>query len=124
MNKKRILIVEDNELWRNLLKEYLEMDGYEVITAADGQEGMMLLKKYSDFDLIVTDFKMPKASGIEIVKFIRQRDSDVKIVLLSGEDMRIVFPAAKNAGADKVISKDYGFSLNFLSQTIKELLVQ
>lgn len=122
--KKKILVIEDNESLRKILKEYLELNGYEVMVARDGQEGIILLKKYSDFDLVITDFQMPKANGIEIIKFIRQRDSKIKIILLSGDDMRIVFPAGMNAGADKVISKDFGFSLNSFSQTIQELLVR
>lgn len=122
--KKKILVIEDNDSLREILKNYLESSGYEVMAGADGQEGIMLLKKHPDFNLVITDFRMPKANGIEIIKFIRQRDPDVKIVLLTGGDMRIVFPAGMNAGANKVISKDFGFSLNHFSQTIQELLVQ
>lgn len=123
--KKKILVVDDNESMREILQEWLELQGYETETAKDGQEGMMLLKKsFDDFDLVITDFRMPKLNGIELIRWVKQRGQNKKIILLSGDDMRLVYPAAKNAGADKVISKDFNFSLHDISRTIQELLVQ
>lgn len=119
--KKKILVVEDNKSLRELLKEYLELNGYEVMVARDGQEGMMLLKKsFDDFDLIITDFRMPKMNGIEVIRFIKQRDPTIKTILVTGEDMRLVAPVAEAAGADKVMAKPVDFS--YLQKTVKELL--
>lgn len=122
MNKKRILVIEDNESMREMLKEYLELQGYEVETAGNGKEAIPILKRQG-FDLVITDFNMPEINGIGVIKFIKQRDPDtkIKIILLSAEDMRLVFPQAKNAGADKVLPKPLDFP--HFQKTIKELLV-
>lgn len=120
--KKRILVVDDNELMRCLLRAWLERQGYEIETAQDGREGMMLLKKLNHFDLVITDFRMPKTNGIELIKWIRQKDQKIKIILLSGEDVRLVYSAAKNAGADEVISKNGDLRSEHISSAARELL--
>jgi len=123
--KRKILVVEDNGSMREILSTLLQGEGYEVEIAKDGQEGMMLLKKnFNGFDLIITDFRMPKMNGIEVIRWVKQRDSKIKTVLISGDDMRLVEPVAKAAGADKVIPKDSNFSLAYISKTVKELLVR
>lgn len=119
---RKILVVEDNDSLREILQEHLELNGYEVMTGVNGQEGIMFLKKYSDFDLVITDFRMPKINGIEVIKFVRQSNPKIKIILLSGDDMRLVYPAAELAGADKIILKDFNFSLDSISRAIKQLL--
>ncbi|OGU06710.1 MAG: sigma-54-dependent Fis family transcriptional regulator [Geobacteraceae bacterium GWC2_58_44] len=68
--KGRILVVEDDETFRSLLQTILEDDGYEVMTAADGVEGLTLMRRES-FDLVVTDLKMPGRNGLELFRETR-----------------------------------------------------
>ena len=68
--KGRILVVEDDETFRSLLQTILEDDGYEVVTAADGAEGLTLLRR-EGFDLVLTDLKMPCKTGLELFRETR-----------------------------------------------------
>ncbi len=63
---------------------------------------------------------MPKTNGIELIRWIKQRDENIKTLLLSGDDMRIVEPIATAVKADKVLTKPSNFF--YLQKTIKELI--
>ncbi len=69
--KGRILVVEDDETFRSLLQTILDDEGYEVVTATDGLEGLALIRRES-FDLVVTDLKMPGKNGLELFRDTRQ----------------------------------------------------
>ncbi len=69
--KGRILVVEDDETFRSLLQTILDDEGYEVVTATDGLEGLALIRRES-FDLVVTDLKMPGKNGMELFRDTRQ----------------------------------------------------
>jgi len=77
---KKILIVEDEDPIRNLYKEELKDEGYEVITAGDGLVGYELFKKEKP-DLITIDLKMPNMNGIELLDKIRKEDKDIPIII-------------------------------------------
>ena len=68
---KNILVIDDEELVTESLKRLLKKEGYSVIIAASGKEAMEYVSK-SDFDLIVSDVRMPEVDGVEIVKNIRE----------------------------------------------------
>ncbi|MCL4416386.1 MAG: response regulator [Actinobacteria bacterium] len=79
---KKVLVVEDETTIRNLYKEELIDEGYEVITAADGVEGYELFKKEQP-DLITIDLKMPNMNGIELLDKIRREDKIIPIIIYS-----------------------------------------
>lgn len=79
---KRILIVEDEMPIRNLYKDELIDEGYEVTTATDGVEGYKLFKQEKP-DLITIDIKMPNMNGLELLDKIRREDRDVPIIIYS-----------------------------------------
>ena len=81
MDKKSVLVVDDEEIIRDFLFEVLN-DDFEVSTASDGDEAINMLKE-SNFDLVITDLKMPRVSGDEVVKFARQTDPDAKVIFKS-----------------------------------------
>jgi len=70
---KKILLVEDNELYRILVKEVLEMDNYQIRVVNDGEEALSALKSES-FDLVLTDIALPKLNGIELIQKIREQE--------------------------------------------------
>jgi len=84
MKKKKILIIEDDNLFRKVLSELLSLEGYEVIEAADGEEGWKKLKEIPD--IILLDRVMPKMDGMELLKKIREDPyfSTIPVVLLTG----------------------------------------
>lgn len=77
---KKILIVEDEDNIRNLYKEELIDDGYEVIAADDGESGYRLFLKDKP-DLVTIDIKMPGIDGIELLQKIRKIDKKIPIIL-------------------------------------------
>ncbi|MCC7431402.1 response regulator [bacterium] len=80
---KKILVVDDNEGIIDLLSFGLEMRGYEVVCAINGEDGLDKFLSNS-FDLVITDFSMPKMNGNELATSIRNFDKEIPIVLLSG----------------------------------------
>ena len=80
----RILIVDDESLIRNTGRLLLETQGYEVITAGDGFEGLLALKR-SLPDVIISDLNMPNMSGFEFLSIVRQRFPALPVIVISGE---------------------------------------
>ncbi len=84
MKKKKILVIEDDNLFREVLSELLSLEGYGVIQAADGEEGWEKLKEIPD--VVLLDRVMPKMDGIELLKKIREDPyySAIPVVVLTG----------------------------------------
>ncbi|SMC26250.1 Response regulator receiver domain-containing protein [Desulfacinum hydrothermale DSM 13146] len=115
---KRILVIEDDEGLRDLLQNFLEETGYQVVQAADGLEGMEAIEKES-FDLIVVDVMLPYVSGIGLLKIVKKRNPDLPIICITGygnspEEL------AQREHADRVLSKP--FDLKNLLGAVQELL--
>ncbi len=99
----RILLVDDNRLGLIARKSVLEDLGYRITTAAEGQEAFERFGR-DKFDLIITDYKMPKMNGLQLIERIRERVADVPIILISGYAEALGMTEA-NTGADVVIAK-------------------
>jgi len=80
---KRILVIDDEPGIRNLLKEMLEISGYEVLLAANGSEGIAQFKTFQP-DLIITDMVMPEKNGIEAIMELKKISPGSKIIAISG----------------------------------------
>ncbi len=87
---KKVLIVDDDKQIRNFLNDVLRTSGYEVECASNGKEAFKLLQ-YKKFDLLITDNKMPKMDGLELIKKIRKRNMDIKVIVISGEEIEKSF---------------------------------
>lgn len=83
VEQKRILIIDDDPVIREILSEILEMNGYIVDTAGDGDKG---IDKHcrQPFDLVITDIIMPGKEGIETIYELRHASPDLKIIAISG----------------------------------------
>jgi len=80
---KRILIVDDNKMGLSARRAVLEAVGHNISTAASGPEALALFDGGA-FDLVVTDYKMPKMTGIELITELRERKPTLPIILISG----------------------------------------
>jgi len=80
---KQILIIDDEPQIRSLLKIMLEREGFDIIVASDGKEGMELFEK-NPVDLVITDLIMPEKEGIEIIRALKKGYPDVPIIAMSG----------------------------------------
>jgi len=86
MQNKRILIIDDEEDFLSALEKVLTENGYEVVKAADGENGLAMVKS-EDPDLVICDVMMPKISGHDVLKLIRQEISgDVPVIMLTAVD--------------------------------------
>lgn len=93
----KVLIVDDEELIRNVIKEYCLLDNYEVIEASNGLEAIDKVKENNDIDIIILDVMMPKLDGFSAFKKIREIKSIPTIIL-----------SARNEEFDKLIGFDLG----------------
>jgi CheY-like chemotaxis protein len=94
----RILVVDDDLLVRETARQMLEHGGYEVLTAADGLDGLHALSK-SLPDLIISDLNMPRMSGFEFLAVVRERFPHIATVAVSGEYIAIGNPSGILADA-------------------------
>jgi two-component system OmpR family response regulator len=104
--KSKVLIVEDEEALRFTLAHNLKREGYSVITAARGDDGLKMAREQTP-DLILLDVMLPGVDGIQICRMLR-RDSDVPIIMLTalgGEGDRV---AGLDTGADDYMPKPFG----------------
>jgi len=83
--KETILLGEDEESVRKLIKEVLEADGYRVVEAADGEEAVNKFMENKDrIDILLLDIVMPKMSGREVYERIKKIKPDIKLLMASG----------------------------------------
>ena len=104
----KILIIEDEIGIANFLKQGLEEEGYEVLTASNGQSGIDLALSV-DVDLILLDWMLPKVTGIEVCKTIRKTNLNVPILFLTAKDTVQETIEGLQAGANDYIKKPFSF---------------
>jgi CheY-like chemotaxis protein len=82
--RKRILLADDEEVVRKTVRLVLGFQGYEVVEASDGEDAVERYAAGPPFDLILLDVDMPRTNGLAALARIRERNPDVKVVVLSG----------------------------------------
>ena len=119
---KKILVVEDNADTLELMTALLQLEGYEVVTANNGREGIDVAKAERPH-LIITDINMPLLSGIDMIKMLREMPefagTPIIAITAYGKDGA---ERAKQAGADKVMPKPVEYDL--FREYIRSLLDQ
>ena len=98
-----ILLVDDNRLGLAARKSVLEELGYRITVAMEGQQALDLFTRGS-YNLLITDYKMPRMDGLELIQRVRGLSHDTPIILLSGYADALGMTEA-NTGADSVIAK-------------------
>ena len=118
----KILVIDDEQDIRSLLSNFLVRKGYAVDTASDGEEGMQLFKK-NQYDLVIVDIFMPEKEGIETIREIREENTNIKIMAMSGGGMvekDEILEIAKAFGANQALSKP--FEMSNLLTTVHDLI--
>jgi len=101
-----ILLLEDNELFASSLKEYLELENYNITIAKDGQEVLELT--YSNkFDIYLFDINVPKINGLEVLKLLRQSDDNTPCIYLTSSTDKETLKDGFNSGADDYMQKPF-----------------
>ncbi|MBK9338210.1 MAG: response regulator transcription factor [Lewinellaceae bacterium] len=102
----KILLVEDDQNFGDVLRSYLEMHDYAVNLATDGVLGYEAFKK-GQYDLCILDVMMPRKDGFALAKEIRERDRDVPIIFLTAKTMKDDILQGFKIGADDYIAKPF-----------------
>ncbi|MCY9546154.1 response regulator transcription factor [Lysinibacillus xylanilyticus] len=105
MSKETILIVDDEKEIRNLIAIYSKNEGYDVLEASDGEEGLSLLKK-NKVHLIVLDIMMPNVDGIEMCMKVREI-AEMPIIMLSAKSQDMDKIVGLTLGADDYVTKPF-----------------
>lgn len=113
-----ILVVDDDEIIRQSLQDYLQQIGYQVITAVDGLDGMEKIKN-KRYDLIILDIRMPYVSGIGLVKIAKEINPDIPVICMTGYGISPE-KIAREENVNEVFSKP--FELKELAKSIETYL--
>lgn len=116
-----ILVVDDDEVMRDLLRRVLERSGYEVVTATDGRDGVERLRGRA-VDVTITDMVMPVMDGIELIQTLVAEQPSIRIIAVSGvDDWDNYLKTARSLGAKAVLRKPVGSAE--LVSTVKRVLM-
>lgn len=116
-----VMLVDDNDLVRDVLEEFLDEEGHQVLLVADGQQAISDYRTYRP-DLVVTDLLMPGISGIEIIQQLRREAPTLPILVISGGGATggNLLQQAAEAGASATLTKP--FAIKKFMDVLCELL--
>ena len=118
----RILVIDDDEQIREVLRQMLEESHFEVVAAATGEEGLKLFRE-NPVDLVITDIFMPGEGGFEVIRKLKKDFPNIKIIAITGIDLRDGIDAAalaKKYGAHRAFEKP--FTQEQIVEAVQELL--
>jgi len=104
-----ILVIDDDERVRTLLKDILVFGGHQVIEASDGILGMKCLEE-GKFDMVLTDLGMPAMNGWEVVKWVKSKTPQIPVGLITGWGRNLEEEKIKESGVDLIIGKPFQVS--------------
>jgi len=117
---KKILVVDDEAIMRDLLTDFFEMMDYGVMSAKDGSVAMEIITESQpgEYSLIITDINMPKMGGIELFKIVKSKYPDMPIILMTGYGIEKVRQDVEKA--DGFLAKP--FELDDLNRLVSKIL--
>jgi len=118
-----ILVIDDDDNFREMLSQMLQRSGYEVAEAENGAKGLKLCAEREP-DLVLTDIIMPDMEGLETIRTLKQKYPHTKIIAMSGGgriDANSYLPLAKGLGASRTLQKP--FKRETLTNAIEEVLL-
>jgi two-component system OmpR family response regulator len=104
-----VLVAEDDEGLRSVLERGLRENGYAVDTTADGEQALKYLDTY-EYEVAILDWRMPKLSGLEVIRRLRLRGSALPVLMLTARDAAGDRVAGLDEGADDYLVKPFDFS--------------
>jgi nitrogen regulation protein NR(I) len=104
--KQQVLIVDDEPNLRKILSAQLSRDGYDVLTAEDGEQGLQILREHH-IDLVVTDLKMPKVDGMALMREALREDPELPIVMITAHGTVDTAVEALKLGAFDYLTKPF-----------------
>jgi CheY-like chemotaxis protein len=104
-----ILVIDDDERVRTLLRDILVFGGHQVIEASDGILGMKCLEE-GKFDMVLTDLGMPVMNGWEVAKWVKSKTPQIPVGLITGWGKNLEEEKIKESGVDLIIGKPFQVS--------------
>lgn len=121
-DRKRILVIDDEPTALDLLRRILEMNGYEVMTAVNGQKGVELFKQHP-CDLVITDMVMPIKDGLQTILDLRSAAPSLPVIAISGGGTISKERYLAVAGyLDNVVTIAKPFAIEEITEAVKTLL--
>jgi len=119
---ERILIIDDEPSILEVLRKILQFEGYDVVTAANGEEGLELFRQ-TPCDLVITDMVMPAKDGLQTILDLRNEKPDLPVIAMSGGGTISKERYLAVAGyLDRVITIAKPFSVGTVSEAVAKLL--
>lgn len=118
-NKKKVLVVEDNPNMSGLLADMLEVFDVESTSAADGLEALDIIND-TDFGMVISDLRMPKMSGTELLLAVKDKYPGMPVVLISGYTVESADDETVSTRADGFLSKP--FKMNELQEVLNKFM--
>jgi DNA-binding response OmpR family regulator len=117
----RILLIDDDEMLRNVLSKSLTYAGHVIIQAADGRQGIELTRA-TTLDLVITDLVMPVQEGVETILTLKRERPELPVIAISGgvSNAKLYLEIAARMGAKRILAKP--FTPQELVQQIDEVL--
>jgi DNA-binding response OmpR family regulator len=115
----KILVIDDEPVVLNSCRKVLEEDGFDVYLVPSADEALKAMKK-EDFDLLLVDVKMPKHDGIYLMQKVKEKWSNVPIIVMSGYPTPDTITDGAKMGADAFIAKP--FTPDELLETIRQVI--
>lgn len=106
MEQKRILLVEDDQNFGTVLKDYLSLNDYNVTLAKDGLEGLIMFKN-DIYDMCILDVMMPRKDGFSLAKDIRATNTEIPIIFLTAKTLKEDVLKGYQVGADDYLNKPF-----------------
>ena len=116
----RILVIDDEQSVRDILSRMLRTKGHQVVVASDGEEGIERFRS-EKFDMVFTDLGMPKISGWEVGKAIKEINPKVPVAMITGWGMEMNREKMGESGIDLVVSKPFNFDqvIELISEAVE-----
>lgn len=107
MNEEKVLIIDDEPVVLDLCERILTAEGYRVVTAGNGWEGIERLRDEGDVDVVLTDIKMPGLDGLETIQIMRETHPDLVTVVMTGFSTMDLAIQAVKLGIDEFVVKPF-----------------
>ncbi len=108
-NNNKLLIVDDEEVMRDFLGEVLSEEGYRLDFASDGNEAIEKIKKV-DYRVIITDIRMPKVEGTEVLRVAKEVSPGTEVIIITGYASKEAADKCERLGAIAYLSKPFQIS--------------
>ncbi len=109
MSKRRVLVIEDDASIELGLRINLEAEGYEVVSAEDGEKGLSLLRQWQP-DLVILDVMLPKLNGFQVLQMVRREGLTMPIIVLSARTGEMEKVTGLELGAEDYVAKPFSLA--------------